>query len=56
MILASIRDGCVVIMFIFYRVSFFTGSAVKVLSLVLVPPNKVHQEEAKPGDSVGILR
>ena len=32
-----------------------TGSAVKVLSMELVPPDKVHGEEAKPGDGVCIL-
>ena len=33
---------------------FFTGPALKVLSMELVPPNKVHREEAQPGDSVSI--
>ena len=32
-----------------------TGTAVKVLSMELVPPNKVHREEAKPGDGVSII-
>ena len=35
---------------------FFTGPALKVLSMELVPPNKVHREEAKPGDGVSIFR
>ena len=34
---------------------FFTSPALKVISMELVPPNKVHREEAKSGDSVGIL-
>ena len=33
-----------------------TGSAVKVLSMELVPHNKVHREEAKSGDSISILK
>ena len=32
-----------------------TESAVKVLSMELVPPVRVHGEEAKPGDSLCIL-
>ena len=32
-----------------------TDSAIKVLSMELVSPNKVHREEAKSGDGVGIL-
>ena len=31
-----------------------TGSAVKFLNMELIPPNKVHREEAQPGDSVSI--
>ena len=34
---------------------FFTSPALKVISMELVPPNKVHREEAKSGDGVGIL-
>ena len=37
-----------------YTGCFFTGPALKVLSMELVPPNKVHREEAQPGDSVSI--
>ena len=33
-----------------------TGSAIKVPSMELVPPFKVHREEAKPGGGVSKLR
>ena len=35
---------------------FFTSPALKVISMELVPPNKVHREEAKSGDSISILK